>query len=66
MLLMFCLGRPDVLPIGDLGVRNSMRAAYNLEDAPDAATMERIAECWRPYRSAGTWYLWRRGDVVTL
>jgi DNA-3-methyladenine glycosylase II len=66
MLLMFCLGRQDVLPVGDLGVRNSMRAAYNLEDAPDVATMERIAECWRPYRSGGTWYLWRRGDLVTL
>jgi DNA-3-methyladenine glycosylase II len=66
MLLLFCLGRPDVLPVGDLGVRNSMQAAYNLEDAPDVPTMERIAECWRPYRSAGTWYLWRRGDVVTL
>jgi DNA-3-methyladenine glycosylase II len=66
MLLIFCLGRPDVLPVGDLGVRNSMQKAYRLEDPPDAETMERIAECWRPYRSAGTWYLWRRGDVVTL
>ncbi|MBF6599685.1 MAG: DNA-3-methyladenine glycosylase 2 family protein [Dehalococcoidia bacterium] len=66
MLLIFCLGRPDVLPVGDLGVRNAMQQAYRLDDPPDAATMERIAECWRPYRSAGTWYLWRRGDVVTL
>jgi DNA-3-methyladenine glycosylase II len=66
MLLMFCLGRGDVLPVGDLGVRNSMRAAYNLDDPPDVETMMRIAECWRPYRSAGTWYLWRRGDIVTL
>ena len=66
MLLMFCLGRGDVLPVGDLGVRNSMRAAYSLDDPPDAETMTRIAEPWRPYRSAGTWYLWRRGDVVTL
>jgi len=66
MLLMFCLGRPDVLPVGDLGVRNSMQAAYGLDEPPDADTMARIAECWRPYRSAGTWYLWRRGDIVTL
>jgi DNA-3-methyladenine glycosylase II len=66
MLLMFCLGRCDVLPVGDLGVRNSMRAAYALDDAPDTETMVRIAESWRPYRSAGTWYLWRRGDIVTL
>ncbi len=66
MLLMFCLGRPDVLPVGDLGVRNSMQAAYQLDDPPDVETMMRIGDAWRPYRSAGTWYLWRRGDLVTL
>lgn len=66
MLLMFCLGRPDVLPVGDLGVRNSMRAAYQMDDPPDAETMLQIGDAWRPYRSAGTWYLWRRGDLVTL
>jgi DNA-3-methyladenine glycosylase II len=66
MLLLFSLGRPDVLPVGDLGVRASMKAAYGLEDLPDPETMERIAEPWRPYRSAGSWYLWRRGDLVTL
>lgn len=66
MLLMFCLGRPDVLPVGDLGVRNSMQAAYGLDDPPDTPTMLRIAESWRPYRSAGTWYLWRRAEIVTL
>ncbi len=66
MLLIFCLGRPDVLPVGDLGVRNSMMGAYGLEDQPKPEDMYRIAESWRPYRSAGTWYLWRRGDTVTL
>jgi DNA-3-methyladenine glycosylase II len=66
MLLLFCLGRPDVLPVGDLGVRNSMQAAYSLDDPPDTETMMRIGESWRPYRSVGTWYLWRRGDIVTL
>jgi DNA-3-methyladenine glycosylase II len=66
MLLIFCLGRPDVLPVGDLGVRASMKAAYALADLPSPEEMERIAEPWRPYRSAGTWYLWRRGDTVTL
>ena len=66
MLLLFCLGRPDVLPVGDLGVRNSMRAAYGLAEPPSPAEMEAIAEPWRPYRSAGTWYLWRRSDLVTL
>lgn len=66
MLLLFCLGRPDVLPVGDLGVQNSMRIAYGLPSLPTVAEMEAIAEPWRPYRSAGTWYLWRRGDIVTL
>jgi DNA-3-methyladenine glycosylase II len=66
MLLMFCLGRPDVLPVGDYGIRNAMRLAYGLTDLPKPAEMERIAEPWRPYRSAGSWYLWRRTDIVTL
>lgn len=66
MLLLFCLGRSDVLPVGDLGIRSSMRAAYGLDALPTAAEMEAIAEPWRPYRSAGSWYLWRRSDIVTL
>jgi DNA-3-methyladenine glycosylase II len=66
MLLMFCLGRGDVLPVGDLGVQNSMRVAYGLDALPKPVQMEAIAESWRPYRSAGTWFLWRRSDLVTL
>ena len=66
MLLLFCLGRPDVLPVGDLGVQNSMRLAYSLDALPKPDEMAAIAEPWRPYRSAATWYLWRRGDLVTL
>lgn len=66
MLLMFCLGRPDVLPVGDLGIQNSMKAAYSLGSAPKPDEMLVIAEPWRPYRSAGSWYLWRRSDVLTL
>lgn len=66
MLLLFCLGRPDILPVGDLGVRASMRDAYGLDDLPSPAQMEEIAGPWRPYRSAATWYLWRRTDIVTL
>ena len=65
MLLMFCLGRPDVLPVGDLGVQRIMAEAYRLDSRPDADAMLRIAEPWRPYRSAGAWYLWRYGDVIT-
>ena len=66
MLLMFCLGRPDVLPVGDLGVANSMRRAYGLDHLPKADEMTAIAEPWRPYRSAGSWYLWRLGDILTM
>ena len=66
MLLLFCLGRPDVLPVGDLGVRASMRAAYGFDELPTPEEMEAIAGPWRPFRSAATWYLWRRGDLVTL
>lgn len=66
MLLMFCIGRPDVLPVGDLGIQNSMRLAYGLDVLPKPDEMSAIAEPWRPYRSAASWYLWRHGDVVTL
>jgi DNA-3-methyladenine glycosylase II len=66
MVLMFCLGRPDVLPVGDLGVRAGMKLAYGLDDLPKPDVMERIAAPWQPFRSAATWYLWRRGDIVTL
>jgi 3-methyladenine DNA glycosylase/8-oxoguanine DNA glycosylase len=65
MLLMFCLGRPDVLPVGDLGIQRGIKETYGLDSMPDPAAMERIAEPWRPYRSAASWYLWRRFDVIT-
>jgi DNA-3-methyladenine glycosylase II len=59
MFLMFQLGRPDVLPVGDLGVRQGMRAAYGLKAPPGPEEMEAVAERWRPYRSVGAWYMWR-------
>lgn len=62
MFLMFHLGRLDVLPVGDLGIRSGFRDAYGLGELPDAATMERIAAPWVPYRSIGSWYLWRSQD----
>ena len=65
MLLMFCLGRPDVLPVGDLGVQRAMKEAYQLDSLPDPPAMLAIAASWRPYRSAGAWYLWRSTDVIT-
>jgi DNA-3-methyladenine glycosylase II len=62
MFLMFHLDRPDVLPVGDLGVRKAIERSYKLEGLPDAATMERIAEPWRPYRTVACRYLWRSLD----
>ncbi len=59
MFLMFHLGRPDVLPVGDLGIRRAIERAYGLEGLPDVATMEAIAEPWRPHRTLACRYLWR-------
>lgn len=59
MLLMFDLGRPDVLPVGDLGVRNGMRIAYGLDKTPTPAEARGIGAPWAPYRSVGSWYMWR-------
>lgn len=66
MLLIFCLGRPDVLPVSDLGVRKGFQHAYDLAGLPRPAEMERIAAPWRPYRSVATRYLWRSLDIATL
>jgi len=59
MFLMFHLDRPDVLPVGDLGIRRAIERAYGLDGLPDAATIERIAEPWRPHRTLACRYLWR-------
>jgi len=64
MFLIFSLGRPDVLPVDDLGVRRGFQLAYGLDDLPKPEEMRRIAEPWRPYRSAGTWYMWRSLGVA--
>jgi DNA-3-methyladenine glycosylase II len=58
MFLIFHLERPDVLPVGDLGVRNAMAAAYGLDEPPAPDEMERIAAPWRPHRSLASLYLW--------
>ena len=62
MFLMFTLHRPDVLPTGDLGVRNAIMRAYGLETPPKPAEMQAIAEPWRPYRTRACLYLWRSLD----
>ena len=59
MFLMFHLGRPDVLPVGDLGMRNGMRVAYGLEGLPTPAEATAIGAPWAPFRSVGAWYMWR-------
>jgi DNA-3-methyladenine glycosylase II len=62
MFLMFRLHRPDVLPVGDLGIVNAIRKAYGLRKVPTADRIRRIGEAWKPYRSVACWYLWRSLD----
>jgi DNA-3-methyladenine glycosylase II len=64
MFLMFALRRADVLPVADLGIRTAMKRAYELEDLPKPAEMEKIAAAWKPYTSVACWYLWRSLDNV--
>jgi DNA-3-methyladenine glycosylase II len=59
MFLMFTLHRPDVLPVGDLGVRNAAMRAYDLAAPPKPAELEALAEPWRPHRTRACLYLWR-------
>jgi 3-methyladenine DNA glycosylase/8-oxoguanine DNA glycosylase len=62
MLLMFSLGRPDVLPVGDYGIRKGVQSLYGLRDLPGRAELEGVAERWRPWRSVASWYVWRHAD----
>jgi len=62
MFLIFHLGRPDVLPVGDLGVRRGAQLAYGLDELPGVAQLTALAEPWRPYRSLAALYLWRSLD----
>ena len=59
MFLIFALQRPNILPTGDLGIRNAMHKAFQLEAPPTPEQMAKLAEAWHPYRSVATWYLWR-------
>jgi DNA-3-methyladenine glycosylase II len=59
MFLIFALRRPNVLPVGDLGVRVAIKKAYGLAELPKPAEIERLAEAWHPYCSVASWYLWR-------
>jgi 3-methyladenine DNA glycosylase/8-oxoguanine DNA glycosylase len=59
MVLMFRLGRPDVLPVDDYGVRKGFQKVYGTRDLPTADRMSKQADKWAPYRSVGSWYMWR-------
>jgi DNA-3-methyladenine glycosylase II len=59
MFLIFCLGRPDILPVTDLGIRKAMHNIYSLSELPKPAEMLAIAQPWRPHRTVATWYLWK-------
>jgi DNA-3-methyladenine glycosylase II len=64
MLLIFTLGRPDVLPVDDFGVREGWRVAAGLEAQPKPKALAAIGEAWAPWRSAAAWYLWRAADAA--
>ncbi|MBC8026011.1 MAG: DNA-3-methyladenine glycosylase 2 family protein [Steroidobacteraceae bacterium] len=63
MMLMFRLGRPDILPIDDFGVRNGFRLAYGLRGMPTPRALAEYGARWAPYRSVAAWYLWRAVDL---
>jgi DNA-3-methyladenine glycosylase II len=62
MLLIFTLGRPDVLPVDDFGVRDGYRHLYGLDEQPKPKALAQIGEVWAPHRSIAAWYLWRASD----
>lgn len=64
MFLMFCMGRTDILPFGDLGIRNGVRKLYGIADMPDAAQIMKVAadNNWHPYESVASWYVWHSLD----
>jgi methylated-DNA-[protein]-cysteine S-methyltransferase len=64
MLLIFRLGRPDVLPVDDYGVRKGFAAAFRRRDLPTPTDLARRGERWRPYRTAASWYLWRAAEMA--
>ncbi len=59
MFLIFSLGRLDVLPVGDLGLKKGIQLMYSLKELPNENEIEQMAESWRPYRTVATWYLWK-------
>jgi len=64
MFLIFGLGRLDILPVSDFGLRAGVRDHYKLDDLPKPARLREIAALWQPYRSIATWYIWRSRGFV--
>lgn len=62
MLLMFTLGRPDILPVDDFGVREGYRLIHGLDEQPKPRALAAIGEAWAPFRTTAAWYLWRAAD----
>ncbi len=65
MFLIFTLGRPDVLPTGDLGIRKGFQAVFGLRSLPSHDQMEKLAKDWRAHASVASWYLWRAADSIS-
>jgi DNA-3-methyladenine glycosylase II len=63
MFLIFSLGRPDVLPVDDFGLKTAVQRCYGLNELPARLAIEERGEPWKPFRSIATWYLWRSLDV---
>lgn len=59
MFLIFSLGRLDVLPVGDLGLKKGIQRLYSMPDLPEKEEIEEIGRKWRPYRTVATWYIWK-------
>jgi 3-methyladenine DNA glycosylase/8-oxoguanine DNA glycosylase len=66
MILISTLGRPDILPTGDLGIQKGFQIVYKLRKLPDHKMMERLAKPWRAHSSVACWYLWRAADQAKL
>jgi DNA-3-methyladenine glycosylase II len=64
MLLIFTLGRADILPVDDFGVREGYRVAAGLPEQPKPKLLAEIGEAWAPYRTTAAWYLWRTADLA--
>ncbi len=66
MLLIFTLGRPDVLPVTDYGVRKGFALTYGWKELPTPKELLAAGEKWRPFRTTAAWYFWRALDIVTM